>query len=191
MSLEIAGYSPQALSRSTRLVRAYADSGDGNVAAEVREVLEEVGSDNAELRNLIASLAGLAGHAVRAIAVQREADLGLESNPDAPLPRLSEERTKVLADCADALRSWADLRERRSGLDRRLAPDRRRSAPGNPSEQINLRMFGERRVGAADRRSGIDRRNFAATAPQETWATDNPSRLGMRTHAGPRPRPRP
>ena len=63
MSLEIAGYSPQALSWSTRLVRAYADSGDGNVAAEVREVLEEVGSDNAELRNLIASLAGLAGHA--------------------------------------------------------------------------------------------------------------------------------
>jgi len=184
----MAGYSSQALSWSTRLVRAYADSGDGNVTAEVGAVLEEVGRDDSELRNLVASLAGLAGHAVRAIAVQREADLGLASDPHAPLPRLSEERAKVLSECADALRSWADARERRSGLDRRLASDRRTAAPGDSAEQINLRLFGERRVATADRRSGTDRRNAPAAAPP-VWATRDRSRTGLRTHAAPRPRP--
>jgi hypothetical protein len=194
VSLGVAGYSPQALSWSTRLVRAYADSGDGNVAAEVGAVLEEVGRDHAELRNLVASLAGLAGHAVRAVAVQREADLGLASDPDAPLPRLSEERAKVVSECAHALRSWADMRERRSGLDRRLASDRRVAPPGSSKEQINLRLFGERRVGVADRRSGIDRRNVPGTDgadARETWARRKRPRLGVRARVGPLPRPRP
>jgi hypothetical protein len=191
VTLGIAGYSPQALSWSTRLVRAYADSGDGDVSAEVGAVLEEVGRDRAELRNLVASLAGLAGHAVRAVAVQREVDLGLASDPHAPLPRISDERAKVLSECADALRSWANARERRSGRDRRLAPDRRVAAPGSSAEQINLRLFGERRVGVPDRRSGADRRGFAATAPQETLPTRDRSRLIVPAHAGPIPRPRP
>jgi len=52
-----------------------------------------------------------------------------------------------------------DTRERRSGWDRRLGSERRQAAPGNPKEQINLRLFGERRVGVADRRSGFDRRS--------------------------------
>jgi hypothetical protein len=201
VSVGVAGYSPQALSWSTRLVRAYADSGDGNVTAEVGAVLEEVGRDEAELRNLVTSLAGLAGHAVRAIAVRLDADLGLELDEAGQLPRLSEHRTKVLAECADALRAWADTRERRTGLDRRLAPDRRQLAPGNPKEQINLRLFGERRVGVADRRSGLDRRGSAGVEVQlypsaeadarETVIVPDPRRPGVRGHLGLPPRARP
>jgi len=44
-------------------------------------------------------------------------------------------------------------------LDRRLGSERRQAAPGNQREQINLRLFGERRVGVADRRGGFDRRS--------------------------------
>lgn len=194
MSVEVTGYSPQALSRSTRLVRAYADSADGNVAAEVGAILAEVGRDAAELQNLIVSLAGLAGHAVRAMAVRLEADLGIEHELPDQLPRLSEQRTKVLDECADALRSWADRRERRSGLDRRLGSERRQPAPGNPKEQINLRLFGERRSGVPDRRSGIDRRDLAdalppASADSEAWASPDPRRFGHRARAGRLPRP--
>jgi hypothetical protein len=197
VGVTVTGYSSEALSRSTRLVRAYADSVDGNVSAEVGAVLDEIGRDRAELQNLVASLAGLAGHAVRAIAVRLEADLGLESDPETQLPRLSEQRTKVLVECADALRSWADKRERRSGLDRRLTPDRRQLAPGNPKEQVNLRLFGERRVGPADRRSGVDRRGPAdaglalqASAPTGASGLDRPG-LGRRGQARRLSRPRP
>jgi hypothetical protein len=59
------------------------------------------------------------------------------------------------------IRRWAereDTKERRSGLDRRLGAERRWAAPGSSREQINLRLFGERRSGLADRRSGFDRR---------------------------------
>jgi hypothetical protein len=198
MGVGVTGYSPQALSRSTRLVRAYADSVDGNVAAEVGSILDEVGRDEAELQNLIASLAGLAGHAVRAMAVRLEADLGLERELPGQLPRLSEQRTKVLDECAHALRSWADKRERRSGMDRRLGSERRQLAPGNPKEQVNLRLFGERRSGVPDRRSGTDRRDFIGTAwppaspsndASEAWASPDPQRFGIRARAGRLPRP--
>jgi hypothetical protein len=158
--------SASALSRSTRLVRAYANSIDGVVMAEVAAILDEVGEDKAALHDLVGSLAGLAGHAVRAMAIRLEADLGLEDQSGRPLPRLSEQRSKVLEECSDALLEGAAKRERRSGLDRRLAPDRRRLAPGDPREQINLRLFGERRVGPADRRSGSERRRFAADVRQ-------------------------
>jgi hypothetical protein len=198
MSLGV-GYSPQALSWSTRLVGAYAESIDGDVAADVGAVLDEVGRDEVELRNLIAALAGLAGHAVRSIAVRVEADLGLKVDEGAQLPRLAEQRTKVLVECADALRSWADKRERRSGLDRRLGSDRRQLPPGNPKEQVNLRLFGERRTGVADRRSGTDRRGFAPAIPSlgspdgaggyEGLSVDR-RRLGVRGRAGRPSRPR-
>lgn len=167
-------YSPRALSWSTQLVRAYTESSNGSVAGGVDSILDEIGDDRIELRNLIASLAGLAGHAVIVIAVRLEADLGSDQPPDTRFERVLEQRDDVLLKCVEALRefraasvqlppatslaAWAALRERRSGKERRLAPDRRRRAPGNPSETINLRLFGERRVGGADRRSGIDRR---------------------------------
>jgi hypothetical protein len=194
MGLEVTGYSPDALSRSTRLVRAYANSVDGNVAAEVGAILDEVGRDRAELENLVASLAGLAGHAVRAMALRLEADLGLQQHLPDQLPRLSEQRTAVLDEWADALRSWADRRERRSGLDRRLGSERRRLAPGNPQEQVNLRLFGERRSGVPDRRTGIDRRGLTAPAPppptsnganaREPWASPSPRWFGIRAQSG-------
>jgi hypothetical protein len=89
-------------------------------------------------------------------------------------------------------------RERRSGLDRRLGSDRRELAPGNPKEQVNLRLFGERRSGVRERRSGIERRGFAArslkrrrTFPsadaREAWASPDPRRFGVRTRAARRP----
>jgi hypothetical protein len=49
--------------------------------------------------------------------------------------------------------------ERRSGRERRIGTDRRTRAPGSSSEKINLRIYGERRKGVADRRSGEDRRD--------------------------------
>lgn len=170
-------YSPRALSLSTGLVLAYTESLDGQVAGEVEAVLAEIGEDKAQLRNLVASLAGLAGHAVMVIAVRLEADLEDESDGKSRGERVLEQRDEVLLKCAEALRefrpaalhlppanslaAWAAMRERRSGRDRRLSPDRRLRAPGNPSEKINLRLFGERRVATADRRSGIERRRGA------------------------------
>lgn len=167
-------FSPRALSWSSRLVVAYTESSDGSVVGDVEPILEEIGDDKVELRNLVASLAGLAGHAVMVIAVRLEADLGHEQPPETRLERVLEQRDEVLLNCAEALRefraasvhlppatslgAWAAMRERRSGNERRLAPDRRRQPPGNPSETINLRLFGERRGGGADRRSGIERR---------------------------------
>jgi hypothetical protein len=141
------------------------------VSAEVTAILREVGQDEAELRNLIASLAGIAGQAVTVIA-RRLADANGEVQEDLS-GRIAELRTKVLVECATALRELrpatldlpatetpapAAVRERRSGLERRLGRDRRHRPPGNPSEKINLRLFGERRRQVVDRRSGVDRR---------------------------------
>jgi hypothetical protein len=138
-------------------------------------ILDEIGDDKAELRDLVASLAGLAGHAVMVIAVRLEADLGHEQPSETRHERVLEQRDEVLLNCAEALRefrtaslqlppatslaAWAAMRERRSGVERRLAPDRRRRPPGNPSETINLRLHGERRTGDAERRSGVERRH--------------------------------
>lgn len=167
------GFSPTALALASRLVLAYTESLDGSVAGEVEAVLAEIEGE-AELRDLVGSLAGLAGHATLVIAVRLEADLKAEEDPNTRPERVWEQRDEVLLKCVEALRefrpasinlppahslaAWAAMRERRSGLDRRLSPNRRRRAPGNPSEAINLRLFGERRVGSADRRSGHDRR---------------------------------
>ena len=171
-------YSPRALSWSTGLVVAYTESSNGNVVGDVEPILEEIGDDKVELRNLVASLAGLAGHAMMVIAVRLEADLGHEQPSETRLERVLEQRDEVLLNCAQALRefraasvqlppatslaAWAAMRERRSGIERRLSPDRRRQPPGNSSETINVRLHGERRVGAADRRSGIERRGLPA-----------------------------
>lgn len=167
-------YSPRALSLSTRLVLAYTDSLDGLIGEDVDAILEEIGNDKAELRNVVAALAGLAGHAAMVIAVRLEADVGHGEDPNLRPERVLEQRDEVLLKCAEALRefrpaalslppatslaAWAAMRERRTGRDRRLSPERRLRAPGSPSEKINLRLFGERRVGDADRRSGIERR---------------------------------
>ena len=166
-----AGYTNQAISRSRRLVHAYTDSVDGDLTDDVYGVLEEVGENEAELRNLVASLAGVAGHAVMVIAARLEADLGGSDDWEERLSRLSHQRTIVLDECTESLREFrpaaielplapggAPEVERRSGLERRVGSNRRHLPPENPSERINLRLFGERRVGLSDRRSGADRR---------------------------------
>jgi hypothetical protein len=171
-------YSPRALSWSTRLVLAYTESEDGSVTGDVDPILDEIGDSKAELRNLVASLAGIAGHAVMVIAVRLEADLGHDQPSETRYERVLEQRDEVLLRCGEALRefgpaelrlppatslaAWAAMRERRPGIERRLSPDRRRRTPDKPSEKINLRLFGERRVGEADRRSGIERRDRPA-----------------------------
>jgi hypothetical protein len=83
-----------------------------------------------------------------------------------------------------------ESRERRSGLDRRLGSERRQLPPGNAKEHVNLRLFGERRCGVPDRRSGIDRRGFADRAARrrtsasadvrDAWASPDPRRFGIR-----------
>jgi hypothetical protein len=40
---------------------------------------------------------------------------------------------------------------------------------------INLRLFGERRVGVSDRRSGLDRRSTDNTASDEAGSDQAPS----------------
>lgn len=174
-------FSPRAVSGAAQLVRAYTDSVDGNVAAELSVILDDVGGDEAQLRNLLASIAGLAGHAVMLIAARLEADAGPDDNPERRLQALSERREEVLLECARALREFrpaslhiprassdaamGGIWERRSGSDRRVGTDRRRQPSGSSSEKINLRLFGERRVGVVDRRRGTDRRRVADVAP--------------------------
>ena len=174
-------HSSRALSSAAQLVWDYTNSVDGDIAAEIAAMLTEVGSDEAELRNLVASLAGLAGHAVLVISAHIDANLAPEGNPERHLERLAEQRTTVLAECAAAVREFRPasvhfppptgtavsirLRERRSGLDRRLGSERRQRARGNPSERINLQLYGERRVGMTDRRRGIERRLTAGESP--------------------------
>jgi hypothetical protein len=153
-------------------VRAYTDSVDGDLTADVDAVFEEAGEDEARVRNLVASLAGVAGHAVMVIAARLEADLGVSDDLERRLERLAQQRTNVLDECGESLRQFrpaaitlpvapsreAPEVERRSGLERRVGSNRRHLAPQNPSEKISLRLFGERRVGLTDRRSGTDRR---------------------------------
>jgi len=173
-----ANYTGRALSWSTELVRAYTDSVNGDLTADVDAILDELGEDEAELRNLLASLAGLAGHAVMVIAARLEADLAPEDDRDKRQARVLQQRAKVLDECTEALRAFrpavlnlpaatgdeAPDRERRSTFDRRMGSNRRHLPPGSPSEKINLRLFGERRVGVSDRRSGGDRRSTRDTS---------------------------
>jgi hypothetical protein len=180
-STAMSTHSSRALSSAAQLVWDYTNSVDGDIAAEIAAMLTEVGSDEAELRNLVASLAGLAGHAVLVISAHIDANLAPEGNPERHLERLAEQRTTVLAECAAAVREFRPasvhfppptgtavsirLRERRSGLDRRLGSERRQRARGNPSERINLQLYGERRVGMIDRRRSIERRLAAGESP--------------------------
>jgi hypothetical protein len=178
MSFERIRYTGRALSRSIRLGLAYTDSVDGDVVTDVDAVLQEVGHDRAELRDLVASLAGLAGHAVMVITERLEASLEPEQDPARRMERFSRLRTTVIEECAAAVResrpaspllvprnevvAWDGVTERRSGLDRRLGTSRRSLPANSPSARISLRMHGERRVGISDRRIGIDRRGFGA-----------------------------
>ena len=170
-----ANYTGRALSRSTGLVRAYTDSVDGDLTADVDALLDQI-ADEEELCDVLASLAGLAGHAVMVIAARLEADLAPEDDPDARQARVLQERANVLDECTRALREFRPAvlnlppggetgdRERRSGFDRRVGSNRRHLAPGSPPEKINLRLFGERRMGVSDRRRGGDRRSAGDTS---------------------------
>jgi hypothetical protein len=176
-----ADFSPRSLSAAAQLVRAYTNSVDGNVTVEVDAILDDVGGDQAELRNLLASIAGLAGHAVMIIAARLEVDGSREVDPERRFERLAERREQVLLECSRALREFrpaslhipgasseAAMRgiwERRSGSERRIGSDRRHQSSGGSSEKINLRLFGERRSGTVDRRSGTDRRRLAGGVP--------------------------
>jgi hypothetical protein len=173
-----ANYTGRALSWSSRLVLAYTDSLDGNLTEDVDAVLVEVSEREEELDDLVASLAGLAGHAVMVIAARLEADLAPEDDREKRNARLLQQRSRVLDECMGALREFrpaildlpaatgdeAPDQERRSGLDRRVGSNRRHLASDSPAEKINLRLFGERRMGLSDRRSGADRRSTDDTS---------------------------
>ena len=184
-----ANYTGRALSLSSRLVRAYTESLDGNLTQEVDAVLDEVGEHEGELDDLVASLAGLAGQAVMVITARLEADLEPEDDREKRHERLLQQRTKVLDECIGALREFrpailelpaADRDEGpgggdlRSGFDRRMGSNRRHLPPGSSPEMINLRLYGERRVGVSDRRSGFDRRSTDNAASDETTPDEAP-----------------
>lgn len=169
----------RALLSAAQLVRAYTDSVDGNLTAELDAILDDLEDGKAELRDLVASLAGLAGHAVMVIATRLETDSGVEADLERRLERVGELREEVLVECIRAVREFGPaavqfpppsrtamrgIWERRSGSERRVGTDRRRLPPGSSSEKINLRLFGERRVGRGNRRSGADRRRQADVA---------------------------
>jgi hypothetical protein len=156
-------------------VRAYADDESESLRAQVTSILDELGEDEAALSDLIVSLAGLTGQAITALAKRLNADdRQPEPDPQRQLEKLADIRSGVLVKCAEALRQSRPatlpfypssvsatqevVNERRSGFDRRVGSDRRHRPPGNPSQKINLRLFGERRVAVVDRRSGVDRR---------------------------------
>lgn len=169
------GGSPhKALFSATQLVRTYTDSVDGDVTQEISAILDELGDDTDALRSLLASVAGLAGHAVMVITTRLEVETSAEESLERRLERVSDLREKVLAECTQAVRefrpaavdfpapsgtSMRGIWDRRSGSERRMGTDRRRQPPGSSSEKINLRLFGERRVGRGNRRSGTDRRH--------------------------------
>lgn len=172
-------FSQTALFSAAQLVRTYTDSVDGDVTAEIGAIFDDLGDDQPALRRLVASVAGLAGHAVMVIATRLEVDTGVEEDLEHRLERVSDLREKVLAECVRAVREFRPaavhfpppsstmmrgIWERRSGSERRIGSNRRREPPGSSSEKINLRLFGERRVGRGDRRSGTDRRNRAGAA---------------------------
>jgi hypothetical protein len=170
-------FSQKVLWSAAQLVRSYTDSVDGDVTADVNAILDELGGDEAALRGLLASSASIAGHAVMIITARLEADAGTEEDLQRRLERVSKLREEVLAECVRAVRefrpaalhlpparSGAAMRgiwERRSGSERRMGSDRRQQAPGSSAEKINLRLFGERRLGGGDRRTGSDRRRLA------------------------------
>ena len=171
--------SHRALFSAAQLVRAYTGSVDGDLTAEITAILNDLGDDATAVRGLVASIAGLAGHAVMVITTRLEVDTAAEEDLERRLERAADLREKVLAECVLAVRefrpaavdfpppsskSMSGMWERRSGSERRMGTDRRRQPPGSSSEKINLRLFGERRVGKGNRRSGTDRRHQAGIA---------------------------
>ena len=173
------GFSHRALFSAAQLVRTYTDSVDGDVTAEIGAVLDDLGDDTEALRSLVAAVAGLAGHAVMVITTRLEVETGVADDLEHRLERVSGLREKVLEECVRAVREFSPaavhfpppsstsmrgIWDRRSGPERRMGTDRRRQPPGSSSEKINLRLFGERRAGRGDRRSGVDRRQRAGVA---------------------------
>ena len=98
--------SHKALFSAAQLVRTYTDSVDGDVTAEISAVLDELGDDTDALRGLLASLAGLAGHAVMVITTRLEVETGAEESLERRLERASDLREKVLTECAQAVREF-------------------------------------------------------------------------------------
>jgi hypothetical protein len=173
------GFSNRALLSAAQLVRTYIESVDGDVTTEVGPILEAFRDDEAALRGLVASIAGVAAHAVMVITARLEAEVGVTDDLERRLERVAKLREEVLAECVLAVRefrpaavrfpppsstSMRGIWERRSGSDRRMGADRRRQPSGSSSEKINLRLFGERRSGPGDRRKGTDRRQSAVGA---------------------------
>lgn len=173
------GFSNRTLLSAAQVVRTYTESVDGDVTAEIGAVVDDLGDDPEALRSLVAAVAGLAGHAVMVITTRLEVETGEEESLERRLERVSDLREKVLEECVRAVREFspaavqfpspsnASMRgiwDRRSGSERRMGTDRRRQPPGSSSEKINLRLFGERRVGRGNRRSGADRRQQAGVA---------------------------
>ena len=166
--------SHRALVSASQLVLTYTDSVDGDVTAEIDAVLDALGDDTAAVRGLLASVVGLAGHAVMVIATRLELDTVVEDDLEHRQQRVSGLRDKVLAECLGAVRefrpaalhfpppsstSTRGIWDRRFGPERRIGSERRLQTPGSSSEEINLRLFGERRVRGDDRRSDADRRH--------------------------------
>lgn len=180
-------YTPDAIARATSLATAYTSTlnttDHGDVAAKVEAILTDVGADVEELRNLVASLAGIAGHAIQTASYLRLAAGGLQLNGSTQeaLNAFEEQRAAVLYECAESLHElrraklpWAlpqalsDVdddddapAERRSGIERRTALNRRRYAADSPPARVNHWLHGERRSGK-DRRGGADRRRSAS-----------------------------
>lgn len=150
-------YTRQALERAVQLVEAYLGDADPADQAPLVAALEETfaaaNGNAAHQRELIASLAALAGR-----AAQTAASLTLVmSGRDREAELLREEGKTVVTDCVAALHEERKAVDRRSDLDRRITPDRRSSHDDSAAARVNRWLHGDRRSGD-ERRSGTDRR---------------------------------
>lgn len=156
-------FTHQAVERAAKLAEAYLEGRDpadqATLVDALQEVSEAANGDVPHQRELIASLAALAGQAVRSAA-----HLALViSGRSADRELLPEEAGNVLRECADALHEQRKAVDRRSGLERRLTPDRRRTHDDSAAARVNRWLHGDRRSGE-ERRSGHDRRQPAVAA---------------------------
>lgn len=156
-------YTHQAVERAAKLAEACLEGNDptdqATLVDALQEALEAVNGDPTRQRELIASLAGLAGQAVRSAAHLALVISGRSADGEL----LPEEEANVLRECAEALHEQRKAVDRRSGLDRRLTPDRRRTLDDSAAARVNQWLHGDRRSGD-ERRSGSDRRQHALAA---------------------------
>jgi len=163
-------YTNDAVERAARLAGAYLDgtgsTDQSSLLAALDETLADVEGSVTRQRELVGSLAALAGQAVETamrlalVAAGRDPEDPAHSSPEA----LREQRESVLAECAAALHELRKAVDRRSGTDRRITPDRRRSHDDSAAARVNRWLHGDRRSGE-ERRSGADRRESPAAPP--------------------------